>query len=436
MRTSKLSKGLRVSAAALALVAAAAGGGCRKQQAQTRPDVILAAIDGLRADRVSAYGHFRQTTPFLDLLEAGGVSFRDAFAPSSWAGPSLASALTGLPPLRHGVRHGLLLEDGRVVGQETIAEGAQTLAAWFAAQGYRTVAVSASPYTASDKGYARGFQTFIHKPGQDAAEIARNAAAEAKKGGPPLFLLVQLSDLVGPRRKPAGKLDSYAASVPDAVWTQSWAGLDRQAAALRSDKAKAAELGRLAQAAAAAYDSVLAGADRALAGLARALDGREAVWTVFGTHGMEFLEHGRFGQGTDLYAESVRVPLIFSGGPVPEGRPRVAGPCSLIDVAATLQELLSGSVSQPGGVSLLASMRSGRAPDKRALFFETLQPRDSSARAVIAWPWKLMLKKDASGVSEALFHEGLDPAEQKNVIAAQPGVAEELRGAARQWWGM
>ena len=33
-----------------------------------RPNVILVVCDTLRADRMSTYGHFRETTPILDKL--------------------------------------------------------------------------------------------------------------------------------------------------------------------------------------------------------------------------------------------------------------------------------------------------------------------------------------------------------------------------------
>jgi sulfopropanediol 3-dehydrogenase len=58
------------------------------------PDVLLVSLDTLRADRLSSYGHTRDTTPNLDALAARGVRFADAIAPSVHTAPSHMSVLT------------------------------------------------------------------------------------------------------------------------------------------------------------------------------------------------------------------------------------------------------------------------------------------------------------------------------------------------------
>ena len=49
------------------------------------PNVILIVIDTLRADHLSGYGYYRDTTPVLDALMKEGVRFDAAIAPGSWA---------------------------------------------------------------------------------------------------------------------------------------------------------------------------------------------------------------------------------------------------------------------------------------------------------------------------------------------------------------
>ena len=66
-------------------------------------NVILIAVDTLRADRLSCYGYERPTTPHLDALAADGVRFESVVSNCNWTCPSFASIFTGLVPSRHGV---------------------------------------------------------------------------------------------------------------------------------------------------------------------------------------------------------------------------------------------------------------------------------------------------------------------------------------------
>ena len=68
------------------------------------PDrVILVTLDTVRTDHLSAYGYFRETTPFLDRLAGDGVVFSNAFSSMPTTAPSHASIFTGRNPLQHGV---------------------------------------------------------------------------------------------------------------------------------------------------------------------------------------------------------------------------------------------------------------------------------------------------------------------------------------------
>ena len=61
----------------------------------SRPDLVLVVIDTLRADRLSAYGYERPTSPGLEALAEKGVLFEDVTAQSTWTLPSMASMLSG-----------------------------------------------------------------------------------------------------------------------------------------------------------------------------------------------------------------------------------------------------------------------------------------------------------------------------------------------------
>ena len=64
-------------------------------------NIILIVIDTLRADHLSCYGYFRETSPTLDRLAREGVLFEDMYASGVPTGPGFTSIMTGLYPVSH-----------------------------------------------------------------------------------------------------------------------------------------------------------------------------------------------------------------------------------------------------------------------------------------------------------------------------------------------
>ena len=90
----------------------------------TRPNVLVIVWDTTRADRLSAYGYHRDTTPGLAALADESVLFEHAVSPAIWTVPSHASMFTGLSPRSHGADFGHIWLDHRF---PTMAEWAQDL---------------------------------------------------------------------------------------------------------------------------------------------------------------------------------------------------------------------------------------------------------------------------------------------------------------------
>ena len=67
------------------------------------PSIILIVVDTLRADRLTQYGHTRDTSSALSQLTDASVRFQDCTSPAPWTAPSVASLFTGLAPARHQV---------------------------------------------------------------------------------------------------------------------------------------------------------------------------------------------------------------------------------------------------------------------------------------------------------------------------------------------
>ena len=140
---------------ALAAVAGLAilGTGCRRDgEASSKPNLVLIVIDTLRADKMSAYGFPRPTSPDLDQLAADGIRFATVIAQSSWTRPSIGSMLTSRYPRTVGIyKEKLQMLDGRF---DTLAESLK-------AGGYTTVGSTANPNINSSFGFDQGFDRYI-----------------------------------------------------------------------------------------------------------------------------------------------------------------------------------------------------------------------------------------------------------------------------------
>jgi arylsulfatase A-like enzyme len=112
------------------------------------PDVVVLVMDTTRADRCSLTGYERPTTPFLDSLAAESVVYDDAWAPSSWTGPSHASLFTGLRPEHHGYLVGT---------RQYLDSDATTLAEILDDAGYETACITTNSLVSADTGLVQGF---------------------------------------------------------------------------------------------------------------------------------------------------------------------------------------------------------------------------------------------------------------------------------------
>jgi len=116
---------------------------------ETPPNVVCLVLDTVRADRVSAYGYDRETTPAFDAFAERATTFTDAVAQGSWSIPSHASIFTGRYPADHGATMvAPILQDG------------PTFPELLSAAGYETYAVSPNEYVRPATGFARGFDAF------------------------------------------------------------------------------------------------------------------------------------------------------------------------------------------------------------------------------------------------------------------------------------
>ena len=315
--------------------------------------VILIAVDTLRADRLSCYGHSRPTSPSLDALAEDGVRVENVAANANWTCPSFASIFTGLAPARHGV-YGF--------GWATpLAARFTTLAERFRADGWATQAIAykGSLYQA---GYDQGFDVSFNVPHTSRAQENLDQALLwlDANAGRRNFLFLHFDDPHQPFNQP----EPFASQFFEPGVEPTFGGRPQD----QRTEAERDAWRRL-------YDGEVSYVDDRIGAFLAALRERGlydgALIALVSDHGEELWDAGRFGHGRHLLHDSVvRVPLIVK---LPEGRAAgrvVATQVRAFDVMPTLLELAGIDVEEGLDAESLVPLLTGdadSAPDRIAV---------------------------------------------------------------------
>jgi len=402
------------------------------------PNVLVLLVDTLRADRLGCYGAEPSPTPALDTLASGGRVFADNVAQAAWTMPSVASIMTGLHPRSHGVLGGP--EPGAAADDRDWAflPGAlPTMAGTASAAGITTVGVSANPLVSRGTNLAHGFETFVDVP------VDRRTHHWAAAGDVNAVFLDWLR--ANRNRRFLGYLhymephdpytppDDLRPRPPPGIRPRLAAG-DIVAFAEAIDWHGAPPLPESdVRWLRALYDAEVRSWDRALGSLIGGLDAAglrsSTVVVVTADHGEEFQEHGRLKHGSQLFEESIRVPLVIAGPGISAGRS--TSQTQGIDVFPTVAALLGAPppANLPGRNVLATD-----APVPPA-FLETRAGSGDSGPsidllAVRTDGWKL-IRNPATG-HERLFDLSRDPTEHQDVSANAP-EAVPLRTEINHW---
>ncbi len=358
------------------------------------PNVVIITLGTTRADRLGCYGHDGARTPVLDALASSGARFARAFCQVPLTLPSHTTLLTGRYPATHGVR---------VNGSTSLGKALPTLAERFKQQGYHTAAFVSAFVLDSRFGLGRGFDVFDdalapsaakqhdgpERPANEVCEVALEWLDEHRDG--PFLAWVHFFDPHTPYDPPAAFRDE----IEDP------------------------------------YDGEIAFVDEQIGRLVAWLDARDlrgrTLIVVAGDHGESFAEHDEPQHGLFLYDTTLHVPLIFSGpGLVPAG---VVEPAEvqLVDVFATIMEVMQWDASATDGRSLVDAW-SGGALSPRSAYAETQYPWRSYGwsplRSITQDHWKYI-----EAPRPELYDRDADPGETNNVLSRHPNVAIQLRDA-------
>lgn len=410
-------------------------------------NVIWFVLDTLRADHLSCYGYFRETSPNIDKLAKEGILFEDSYASAIATGPGFTSLFTGLAAINHGfyltpwnVTNAPLLDDRIVTLPELIwARGNYTTAAFDNLINFRS----------HMKQFVRGFEYYINITRSPAWLHHHIIADELNHRLLPwlethadeqFFTFVHYWDPHGPYNMPEkfrGKFDRKKGDLvtkkaPDGYeYVPGWGHADSLP---EGNENRSIDL----------YDDEIFYTDYSIGLVRKKLEDLdlldETLIIITSDHGEDLDLHGLWGHGT-VHNTTIFVPLIIRDPKNPPKGKRVSGFVQHADNLPTLLEYFPeqerpdfGRIKncmpeipeEFDGNSVLKLARGERsAPDE--IVVET-----SNQRAYIAPPWKLIWYKNDDKESE-LFNLENDPLELNNRADEEKTVLEELSEKLRNW---
>jgi arylsulfatase A-like enzyme len=368
-------------------------------------NVLLIVLDGASASRMSAYGYPKPTTPEIDKLARQSVVFDKAISQAVYTIASIGSVLTGQYPERHQ----------SVSFADRLPSSAVTLPGLLTLAGFVTAGFSGNAVVSSTFGLDRGYQEF---------HLARELEDYTGHGDSVLrsfsswlgddverrfFAYVHFREPHFPYDPPPPFDTLFGPAVLFPQGLRDWEEVEAlNRASARGEEIPAEVLDRIQ----ALYEGNMAYADHLVGKILQEMDrlglSERTAIILTADHGEALFEHGFIGHNTQLYDESVHVPLMMRlPGVTPRRVPRVV---ELIDLAPTILALVGlgdlPAVEEMQGRSLMPLLFGGNLAPRPALS-RTLwnKPRYSVENARYKYIWD-----SRTGAGE-LYDRSSDPEE-------------------------
>jgi arylsulfatase A-like enzyme len=379
-------------------------------------NLVLIAVDTLRADRLGVAGYRRDgksLTPRLDAFAGEAAYFTRVYAQAPNTPRSFPSLFTSQYPSQVKV-------DEQFKNYSTVLDDNVSLFEALRDGGVHTVGISSHFYFVPERGITQGFDSYDNEGAGSIAESNKDIAAPR--------LLPKIDARLGELARGGKRFALFAHLFePHSTYMEhpEWKITERGTAALEQK-----------------YDYEIAYVDRAVGQVLDMIQahglGDDTMVVIVSDHGEAFGAHrvdGKkmFFHGQTLYDELLRVPLLVR---LPGVKPaRIDRAAMLIDVAPTIADALG--VPRPAsfrGRSLLGAML-GRELAPAPVFAELL-PAPSWNHS-----WKMMV--DVDGVTKLvyrisdnafeLYDLASDPTEQKDLSTARRDDTARLKAALAAW---
>jgi arylsulfatase A-like enzyme len=418
---------------------------------ETPPNIVVLAVDSLRADHLGCYGYAKDTSPEIDALASDSILFECAFAAGIPTMPAFTTFYTGLHPYRHGiVAHS---------GNRRLSDRIILLPQLLKERGYITAACDNLVAQSEGRGswFARGYDQysgFIYKPFSDqSAQLTDRAIGflrehTASDGEAPLFLFVHYWDPHSPYgpRPPFDTLHYQPGSGPADMADVRRINPDYYDAFLGDMRLRHPDDYAYVV---AQYDGEISQVDVQIGRVVRELKARgmweNTVLLVMADHGECFGEGDLHFDHHGLYDAVTRIALMMRVPGLDARRCRAL--ISSEDLLPTLLEL-AGAPTTPyplTGASLRPLLE--QQADAVRPYVVTSESSRQASLALRTGEWKLILPivADAAGnplpdlygrprnPDPLLFDLAGDPCERHDLHEHRPDTLEELSRILADW---
>ena len=406
-------------------------------------NILLIAIDTLRADHLGCYGYHRDTSPNLDAFAAQSVLFEKLYTPVVPTQPSYTTTYTGQYPITHGiVSHG---------GRTSLADDAPFLPELLQKDGYTTCAVDSM--RAMKPWFARGYEFYIDPSSRMAHRHAATCEDVNARAIPWLqqhareqfFLFIHYWDPHTPYLPPPRYRTLFYDGDPTDPAHDTLAPITKQPFGewwLKSWFSEFPQPLRDAEFIVAMYDGEVRYVDDGVAQLLDALEhtgvADDTLVVVFSDHGENMYHHDVFFDHHGLYEGAIHCPLIVRWpGRVTPGR-RVPHLVQHIDLSPTILSACGAHMPEAMEGRTLLPLLSGESDEPPYDRLVTMECSWQAKWALRTDEYKLILSReqgrDLHGKPpRELYHLPSDPGELRNLADERPDTVAALEAELEEW---
>jgi len=387
------------------------------------PNIIVIAVETLRAGHLGCYGYQRNTTPHIDALAQDSILFENAISVSSFTYPALSAFFTSQFPTVLGTTDFHVKLNNKFF----------TLAEFLKNNCYATAAFVANPSLNKKIGVNQGFGIYkmISGLGYGSSKVTDAAARFIRKNKKkPFFLFLFYFDPHHPYslREEYNYYPSYKGALKSdtPISQYEYEKNKEKREALTDDDIKFLL---------SCYDSEIRYTDEQVGTLLNNLKTSgiydNSIIILLGDHGEEFMDHGGMGHGHVLYQEIIHVPLIIKLALQQQKGKRISQRISLIDAMPSLAGLLKITVPPLAGLE-------GRQWDlekiehlnEEAVYSDHSDEKHSYC--IIFKGLKLLVNRQKDGAFE-LYDLNRDPWERENIYGSAMEGMDALKDMLFGW---
>jgi arylsulfatase A-like enzyme len=400
-------------------------------------NILLIAIDTLRADRLSCYGYQKKTTPNLDRFAREGIKFNNFFSQNSFTQPAFTTIYSGKYPITHNI----VAQDGDVDLDDKISLLPEILQD----NGYKTAAIDNLEFMKD--WFTRGYDRYINPCKIESinpyvgikAEIISDYAIDwlADNYQENFFLFLHYWDPHMPYLPPTNQDEKFRTESVKDGRTLKDVMREPVYSFVSQFYKEDIDIGEVQY----KYDAEINYMDQEINRVVQflidqqVLDDTLVLFTA--DHGESLGEHGIYFDHIGLYDQSIQIPLIIRYPNLAVGK-EINSLTEQVDLAPTILDIAglkdNDTIAEMEGQSLLSLIKGKQ--DKKTDYIYANESSWQCKRTIRSKKWKFIkaIEADVFGnPMQELYDLEKDPFENNNLAKERKEVADKLEKQMQNW---